>query len=171
MHGIFGHLGEIIVRGKGLPLSDAEEIFKNKLADTVVHLLQEHQARFISHAQSFRFSMYLWVIAHEMGHISHDHAKHAGENLDIIRNHERDADNFASSVLSTCPYREYHFLGQMLALALFVWVDHLASNDKPSTHPLARERFENTFASNSQAAKDAEQDFGLSKVKLLELLP
>ena len=137
----------------------------------VVPEIVEGKDRFVSLARSLSASMEAAVIAHEAGHIALSHTLGTRLNFDVSRNQEREADSFASSVLSTSPFREYLFLGQVFVTLLFSWMDHVGRHKDPTTHPLGRERFFNVMTSNSAAAADAADQFGLTRERLVELLP
>ena len=105
----------------------------------------------LTKAKSISAGLMLGIIAHECGHQSLGHVLKTGEtvNLDISRNQEREADSFASSVISSSPFGEY-----ILAGTLF-WYYALANQQRDSnetTHPLAKERFENYVRSNKALA-------------------
>ena len=73
------------------------------------------------------------------------------KNIEIDRNEEREADSFASSVISASPFGEYIFAGTLFwhyAMAMQSDTD----SDLASNHPLSRERFENFVRSNSEKA-------------------
>lgn len=136
-----------------------------------VEILLEGSDRFVSLAHSLSASMEAAVIAHEAGHISLSHTLGMASNFDVARNQEREADSFASSVLSASPFREYLFLGQVFTTLLFSWIDHVARSTNPTSHPLGRERFFNVLTNNSAAAGEAADQFGLTRERLVALLP
>jgi hypothetical protein len=154
-----------------LPHEAAENIHTQDFQPLVDTLLEHTVERSLSMAYNFRFSMYMAVIAHEIGHIASGHTQGRAQNFDVSKNQERTADEFAASILSTCPYREYHFLGQIFVMALIAWTEYVAGIPQSVTHPLGRERFVNTCFNNSQALKEAEQYFGFDRVTLFKLLP
>jgi hypothetical protein len=127
--------------------------------------------RFVSAARSYSASMDMFTIAHEMGHLSLGHTLGVSLNYDVSRNQEREADSFASSVLSSSPFREHLFLGQVFVTVLFSWLDFVGHATHGTTHPLSRERFENALRSNEEAARDAATEFGLTEARLRALLP
>lgn len=169
----FREMGQVIIQAGGdLTHDDYFELVGAQLIPIVSEQLQRGQERFVSLAQSIRMSMDMEVIAHEVGHVVLCHTLGRPVNYDVSRNQEREADSVASSILSTCPYREYHFLGQVLGNIIFVWMEQLPdSAPQATTHPLSRERFANAFNSNSDAAREADEAFGLSRRKLEQLLP
>jgi len=168
----FQKIGQTIVGSGGrFELDTSTDIFNQSVAPVMRQLLQQGEERFVSLAQSYRVSMYMSVVAHELGHIALGHTLGREVNFNISRNQEREADSFASSALSTCPYREYHFLGSIFQNIIFAWVHHAGGSQAARTHPLSRERFENAFRDNSEAAKEAAEDFGLTHDMLSRLLP
>ncbi len=137
----------------------------------VLPVLSGSHEGFISLARSLSASMDMFVVAHEAGHIALAHTLGKQHNYDVSRNQEREADSFASSSLSTSPFREYLFVGQVFVALVFAWVDEAARHGKPETHPLGRERVLNALTSNSEAAQEAAERFGLTRERLAELLP
>ena len=131
----------------------------------------EGDDRFVSLARSMSASMEMAVIAHEAGHIALSHTLGLASNFNVARNQEREADSFASSVLSASPFREYLFLGQVFITLLFSWMDYVARRKDPTSHPLGRERFFNIMTNNSAAAGEAADQFGLTRERLIALLP
>ena len=93
------------------------------------------------------------VLAHESGHHALGHLLSFSEktNLEIDRNQEREADSFASSVISASPFGEYIFAGTLFwHYAVAVQAD--GASDEGSNHPLSRERFENFVRANAEKA-------------------
>ena len=93
------------------------------------------------------------VLAHECGHHALGHLLSFSEktNLEIDRNQEREADSFASSVISASPFGEYIFAGTLFwHYAVAMQAD--ADSDLASNHPLSRERFENFVRANAEKA-------------------
>lgn len=161
---VFAATGQLILKGKGdLGVEPVVAIHQQLILPVGNALPQGEMAHVMAMAQSVRLSAYLYVFSHELGHIALAHTLGRRPNMESSRNQEREADSFASSVLSTCAYREYHFLGQMAAIAMFVWFDEACGSPDATTHPDSRERFANAFVSNSQAAREAEEHFGLSR--------
>ena len=104
-------------------------------------------------AVSYSSGTIVSVLAHECGHHSLGHllAFREKKNLEIDRNEEREADSFASSVISASPFGEYIFAGTLFwHYAMAMQSD--ADSDLASNHPLSRERFENFVRSNSEKA-------------------
>ena len=161
----------IVASGGRFAIEDSIRIFDRLLKFKTAELLrQEGEAAFRA-TRALRTSMYLYTLAHEVGHIVLGHTRGDDPNLDVSRNQEREADSFAASVLSTCPDREFHFLGGALSEALLVWVHRAAGDPAPGTHPASRERFSSFIKSNSEAAQEAAHAFGLDQRRLEGLLP
>lgn len=166
--GFFRRLGETIIQSRGrLATTTAEQL----LTSLVAPALQAGEERFVSLARSYAAAMDMFVVAHETGHLALGHTLGQTLNYDVSRNQEREADSFASSALSTSPFREYLFLGQVFVTIVFAWADAATQHERPSTHPLSRERFMNALQANSTAAAEVAEDFGLTADRLLELLP
>jgi len=143
------------------------EIFEK----TIGYEILEGDNRFAALARSMSASMEMAVIAHEAGHLALGHTLGLAANFDVARNQEREADSFASSVLSASPFREYLFLGQVFITLLISWMDHVARRKDPTSHPLGRERFFNIMTNNTTAAGEAADYFGLTRERLIALLP
>ena len=93
------------------------------------------------------------VLAHECGHHALGHLLSFSEktNLEIDRNQEREADSFASSVISASPFGEYIFAGTLFwHYAQAMQSD--SKSDASRSHPLSRERFENFVRANAEKA-------------------
>jgi hypothetical protein len=163
----FQAMGQIVIQSGGLEAETAIEIFLRTVAPTI----SEGEERFVSLARSYAAAMEMFVVAHEAGHIALGHTLGSALNYDISCNQEREADSFGSSTLSSSPFREYLFLGQVFVTILFAWVDEAARTRAATTHPLSLERFRNAIESNAQPAREAANDFGLTVERLKELLP
>ena len=159
----FQDLGRTIISRGKFDLESSENI----LQETVIPSIREGDEPFVLDAQSYAAAAEMYVVAHEAGHIALSHTLGNSLNYDISRNEEREADSFASSVLSSCRIPDL-FLGQVLVTIVFAWQEHVGRNRTPTTHPLGRERFFNALKSNSEAAQKAADDFGLSREKLIE---
>jgi len=154
-------------RGGSLDVPSSIEIFRA----TMLPEISDDEERFVSLARSYAAAMDMFVVAHEAGHLALGHTLGRALNYDVSRNQEREADSFASSALSTSPFREYLFLGQVFVTIVFAWVEAAARARQAGTHPLARERFLHAIESNSQAAREAAEEFGLTRESLMEMLP
>ena len=122
-------------------------IAKNGLAPAIVD--EKIRQRAVSYSSGTIVS----VLAHECGHHSLGHllAFREKANLEIDRNEEREADSFASSVISASPFGEYIFAGTLFwHYAMAMQGD--ADSDLASNHPLSRERFENFVRANAEKA-------------------
>lgn len=104
-------------------------------------------------AQAVSAGMISGVLAHEMGHVCLGHVEgpnYYAANQEVARNHEREADSFASSVTASTPFGEYLYEGMLFwhaALARQQGADAVES-----THPLERERLENLIRANPSKA-------------------
>lgn len=108
-------------------------------------------------AKSIAAGMVIGILAHEVGHHVLGHVDGLGggkpKNNEIDRNQEREADSFASSVISSSPFGEYVFAGTLL------WHYALANKQQErgsveDTHPLSLERLENLIRANPDKAKE-----------------
>jgi hypothetical protein len=146
------------------------ETAKKIFSTTLQRAVEPIEENFASLVRSLSTAMECYVIAHEAGHIALGHTLGRETSFEISRNQEREADSFASSCLSASPFRDHLFLGQIFTLIMFVWRAS-ASTSEPTTHPHSVERFYNALKSNSAAAKEAAERFGLSADLLKQLLP
>lgn len=104
-------------------------------------------------AMSYSSGTIVSVLAHESGHhaLGHLLSVSAKKNLEIERNQEREADSFASSIISASPFGEYIFAGTLFwHYAIAAQAD--GASDRTSDHPLSRERFENFVRANAEKA-------------------
>ena len=104
-------------------------------------------------ALSYSSGTIVSVLAHECGHHAFGHLLSFSEkaNMEISRNQEREADSFASSVMSACPFGEYIFAGTLFwHYAMAMQGD--GDSDAASSHPLSKERFENFVRANAEKA-------------------
>ena len=104
-------------------------------------------------AQAVSSGMIIGILAHEMGHVCLNHVvgpNYYESNQEIGRNHEREADSFASSITAANPFGEYVYEGMLF------WHYILAKQEGneaiESTHPLERERLENLIRANASKA-------------------
>ncbi len=164
----FREVGAEIVRLEGgFPRESAGRICR----DVVAPLLPDDASAHLSRARSCSAAMDMYVVAHEAGHVALGHTLSDALNYDMSRNQEREADSFAATALSTCPFSQYMFLGHALVAAVFAWTDHAAALAEESTHPLGRERFANALTCNREAAREAAEEFGLTRERLRRMLP
>lgn len=108
-------------------------------------------------ARSFASGLLIGVLAHEFGHLALGHCYGQRVNLEVSRNQEREADSFASSVISSSPFGDYLVFGTILWEAVWVWVEE-ATGQVATTHPLSRERLADLIRANPSVAAE----FGLS---------
>lgn len=109
--------------------------------------------KILQRAVSFSSGTIVSVLAHECGHHALGHLLGFSEkrNLEIDRNQEREADSFASSVISASPFGEYIFAGTLFwHYAVAMQSD--SDSDVKRSHPLSRERFENFVRANAEKA-------------------
>ena len=104
-------------------------------------------------AQAVSAGMIIGILAHEMGHVCLGHVmgpNYYDSNQEIGRNHEREADSFASSVTAASPFGEYVFEGTLF----WYYALSMQETDKKvaTTHPLSRERLENLIRANTSKA-------------------
>lgn len=105
-------------------------------------------------------AMVLDTIAHEMGHIALRHVGRffapGGRDLskDTLRNQERQADLFASSVIAESPYAKMRLQGRLVKLLLFAYHRKNAPplEEQYRSHPEPYERLANTVRENEVAA-------------------
>lgn len=106
-----------------------------------------------SKAQSISLGMIVGILAHEMGHVCLGHIlgpSYYDTNQEIARNHEREADSFASSITAACPFGEYVYEG--ILFWHYVLAKQEGNQAVASTHPLSRERLENMIRANPSKA-------------------
>jgi len=104
-------------------------------------------------ARSFSAGLLIGILAHELGHLALGHCHGVRMNLEISRNQEREADSFASSVISSSPFGDYLVFGTILWEAVWVWVER-ATGQIASTHPLASERLADLIRANPSVASE-----------------
>lgn len=161
-------IGRSILKQDGrFDVASSLEIF----AETMEPVLETGDERFVSLARNYSAAMEMFVVAHEVGHIAYGHTLGEQANFEVSRNQERDADSFAASVLSSSPFREHLFLGQVFVTIIFAWLDKSGGQKQATSHPLGRERFFSALRSHQDAAREAAQQFGLSEEILVALLP
>lgn len=104
-------------------------------------------------AQAVSAGMIIGVLAHEMGHVCLGHVdgpSYYDSNPEIARNHEREADSFASSITAATPFGEYVYDGTLFWH--YVLAQQQGNTAIESTHPLERERLENLIRANPSKA-------------------
>ena len=131
----FQHLGKQIIKGAGeLREEAAQEIYAKWEFDK----LEDVRARRMS--QSFAVAMNSVIVAHELGHIALGHTLGQQQNMGVSRNQEREADLFASSVITTSPFAGYIVPASVCWWCIMAWVDHSGRTTKERTHPFAEDR-------------------------------
>ena len=169
---LFQHLGDGIIENQGtFPQQVGEELYSECMGEEIDAAFESGTDRFVSLARDFGAVMEMYVIAHEAGHIALGHTLGPTLSYDMSRNQEREADSFASSCLSTSPFRDKLFLGQVFATVILSWMDHAAASDEVSTHPSSHDRFLSALRSNKEAAEDAAEQYGLTATELQGFLP
>ncbi|MBR0055698.1 MAG: hypothetical protein IJP66_00055 [Kiritimatiellae bacterium] len=104
-------------------------------------------------ATSFAAGLIVGILAHEYGHLALGHLYGRSATLEISRNQEREADSFASSVISSSPFGDYMVMGSILWELAWVWQEKSNPGGAvATTHPLASERLENLLRANPSAA-------------------
>jgi len=169
---LFQHLGNGISKNQGaFPQQVGEELYSECLGAEIEAAFESGTDRFVSLARDFGAVMEMYVIAHEAGHIALGHTLGPTLSYDMSRNQEREADSFASSCLSTSPFRDKLFLGQVFATVILSWMDHAAATNEVTTHPSSHDRFLSALQSNKEAAEDAAEQYGLTAAELQGFLP
>ena len=118
-------------------------------------------------ARSFAAGLNIGIIAHELGHYALGHTVGRAVNLEISRNQEREADSFASSVISSSPFGEYLVTGTILWELVWVWCEQAAGRTAATTHPLSKERLMDFIRANAATAAE----LGLTEQRIGEFLP
>ena len=152
-----GHKGMLKKFVAAMPLSfcarcGTEDCVRFIAANGLAAALADDKIR--QRALSYSSGTIAYAIAHECGHHSLGHLLSFNEkvNLEISRNQEREADSFASSIISASPFGEYIFAGTLFwSYALAMQSD--GSSDAASNHPLWKERFENFVRANAAKAE------------------
>ena len=169
---LFQHLGDGIRENQGtFPQQVGEELYSECMGKEINAAFKSGADRFVSLARDFGAVMEMYVIAHEAGHIALGHTLGPTLSYDMSRNQEREADSFASSCLSTSPFRDKLFLGQVFATIILSWMGHAGASDEVTTHPSSHDRFLNALQSNKEAAEDAAAQYGLTAAELQGFLP
>lgn len=119
--------------------------------------------RALSHASG----MIGGIIAHELGHLALGHTLGQAANLEVSRNQEREADSFASSVISTSVFSDPLVEGMLLWELAWVWSDYAGGREVATTHPLSRERLLDFIRANETIARG----LGIALDSIQDLLP
>lgn len=104
-------------------------------------------------ARSFAAGMLVGILAHEFGHLALGHCHGTRPNPEVSRNMEREADSFASSVISSSPFGDYLIFGSILWESVWVWVQD-TTGEIESSHPLSRERLSDLIRANPSTADE-----------------
>ena len=102
-------------------------------------------------AKCIASGMILAALAHEVGHLTLGHLygpRYGEQNPEISRNGERQADLFASSVISASPFGQYMFEGALLSHLVCAALDGAEESYSSRTHPYSRERLVNFMQQN-----------------------
>ena len=170
LQSLFWTLGELMNNGM-FQQDDGKALYTECIGKEVDAAFKSGTERFVSLARSLGAMMEMYVIAHEAGHIALGHTLGPELSYDMSRNQEREADSFAASCLSTSPFRDQLFLGQVFATVILSLMDHASASTEVSTHPASRDRFFNALQSNKEAAEDAAEKYGLTSAELQRFLP
>ena len=93
------------------------------------------------------------ILAHEFGHLALGHCSGMCLSDEVSRNREREADSFASSVVSLSEYRNVIGIGTIIwELALTVW--QKVCRATATTHPLSAERLVDFIRANPSTARE-----------------
>lgn len=118
-------------------------------------------------ATSFAAGLLVGILAHEYGHLALGHLYGSSVTLEISRNQEREADSFASSVISSSPFGDYMVMGAILWELAWVWQEkHDPRGTVATTHPLASERLTDLINANPSAASQLGLSFTDGSVTL-----
>ena len=153
-----------------------EETVRKIFDQHILPAMPSDEERYVGLARNYAQAMEMFVVAHEAGHIALSHGQGPKMSYEISRNNECAADGFAASALDSCAFREYGFLGQVFVTIFFVWIETIQKNPsrtnaRATTHPHGIERFRNALESNGDTLREADEEFGLSRDRLVELLP
>jgi len=122
-------------------------------------------------ARSYSAAICMGIIAHELGHIALGHTLKttSDQNYEILRNQEREADSFSSSIASASPFSDYIVEGGIFWWALMAWTNNLNifPFEGESTHPNSRERLMDYIRAN----KDQASAVGIDEETILECIP
>ena len=154
---------------------DEDSCFVKSERDYFDEQARSLSSRGLALAQDIATSINKEVIAHEIGHIVLHHLdiEHPllNKTYETSRNHERQADDFAASVLSSMSHRHDIFLGHAVSCMFFCWREETIKPGQVTTHPHSRERLANALRANSQAAKEAAETYGLTKDFIMQAIP
>jgi hypothetical protein len=156
-------VGRTVLEGQGkLPPAKASEVL-TKLDGQVLWQDEALMRRAVAHSAG----MIAGIIAHELGHLALGHTLGRAANLEVSRNQEREADSFASSVISTSVFSDPLVEGMLLWELAWTWTQHLVGEEVATTHPVSRERLLDFIRANETVAAS----LGLTLETVEELLP
>ena len=98
------------------------------------------------------------TIAHELGHICLDHIFSPKQSLDVSRNMERQADEFAASLISSSAFSDKLFIAHIKCCVAWAVIEKVGGVVEPNTHPLALERLRNAIRNNLELAQNLDID-------------
>lgn len=104
-------------------------------------------------ANAIAYGTIIGVLAHEFGHLALGHCNGMYLSDEVNRNREREADSFASSVVSLSEYRNVIGIGTIIwELAMTVW--QKVCRATATTHPLSAERLVDFIRANPSTARE-----------------
>lgn len=144
---------------------------RQAMEDLDLGTLMEENGEIVRKARSYSAAICMGVIAHELGHIALGHTLNtsADINYEISRNQEREADSFASSIATSCPFSDYIVEGGIFWWALMTWAESVlpGTGYQETTHPNARERLMDYIRSN----RDQAAAMGIDETGIGEFMP
>lgn len=168
----FKEFSRVVCRSGKFDQESLRQAFMESVAPSASRAGSLDGGDFVARARTFRSSMCMAVIGHELGHIAYGHTQGKTLNFEISRDKEYDVDSFARQILSSCKAPEYTFVAQALVAVTFSWLDHVGGGGSPTTHPAGRDRFQEIFKDRDRRGQRiAENDFGLTYDELAKLLP
>jgi hypothetical protein len=111
--------------------------------------------------------MIMVIMAHELGHLALGHTLGRPSNLEVSRNMEREADSFASSVISSSHMSMKPIEGMILWEIAWAWSDSGLRSRQATSHPLWRERLHDFVRANETIASK----LGVTLATLKQILP
>jgi len=167
----FAHVGALVLAAANNGRTNQFESFVHTLRNewqgklSVVNALEFLQAdglltsideKICDEARSIEAGMILAVLSHEVGHLALGHLFRDGkseDNLEIARNREREADSFASSVISASPFGTHMFEGFFLFHFAMACSERFNTDDRKMDHPSSCERLVNFVRQNRGRAE------------------
>ena len=168
------YVGKEMLKSKGLfSVYNAARVMKKTKLDK--HIKDSEILRL---SRSYMSAMLVSIIGHELGHICLCHTLGERQSGEVSRNQEREADSFASSIISTSPFSDYLVGGTVFWWILLAWVESPANKllkDKfgkysesfESTHPMSVDRLKDFLKANESQAKA----IGLTPETIQQYLP